>query len=51
VRLSHRYIPARQLPDRSVSLLDTARAVSLHATPADVDDCRKRIDGLVTELE
>jgi ATP-dependent Clp protease ATP-binding subunit ClpA len=26
VRPSHRYIPARQLPDRSVSLLDTARA-------------------------
>ncbi|MGC3967841.1 MAG: AAA family ATPase [Pirellulales bacterium] len=24
VRLSHRYIPARQLPDKSVSLLDTA---------------------------
>ena len=26
VKLSHRYIPARQLPDRSVSLLDSARA-------------------------
>ncbi|CAG1769305.1 partial Protein ClpV1, partial [uncultured bacterium] len=26
VRLSHRYIPARQLPDKSVSLLDTASA-------------------------
>ncbi|MGV8630410.1 hypothetical protein ACV367_33075, partial [Pseudomonas aeruginosa] len=26
VRLSHRYIPARQLPDKSVSLLDTACA-------------------------
>jgi len=25
--------------------------VSVHATPAEVDDCRKRIDGLVTELE
>ena len=24
VRLSHRYIPARQLPDKAVSLLDTA---------------------------
>ncbi len=37
VKLSHRYIPARQLPDKSVSLLDTACArvaVSLHATPA-----------------
>jgi type VI secretion system protein VasG len=53
VRLSHRYIPARQLPDKSVSLLDTACArvaVSLHATPAEVDDCRKRIEALATEL-
>jgi len=53
VRLSHRYIPARQLPDKSVSLLDTACArvaVSLHATPAEVDDARKRIEGLRTEL-
>ena len=53
VRLSHRYIPARQLPDKSVSLLDTACArvaVSLHSVPPEVDDCRKRIDGLETEL-
>ncbi|MDD2730225.1 type VI secretion system ATPase TssH [Malikia sp.] len=54
VRLSHRYIPARQLPDKAISLLDTACArvaVSLHATPAEVDDCRKRIAALETELE
>ena len=54
VKLSHRYIPARQLPDKSVSLLDTACArvaVSLHATPAEVDDSRKRIEALETELE
>jgi type VI secretion system protein VasG len=54
VRLSHRYIPARQLPDKSVSLLDTACArvaVSLHATPAEVDDSRKRIDALNVEME
>ncbi|QSI78988.1 type VI secretion system ATPase TssH [Niveibacterium microcysteis] len=53
VKLSHRYIPARQLPDKSVSLLDTACArvaVSLHAVPAEVDDSRKRIEGLETEL-
>jgi type VI secretion system protein VasG len=52
VKLSHRYIPARQLPDKSVSLLDTACArvaVSLHATPAEVDDCRKRIESLEVE--
>ena len=53
VKLSHRYIPARQLPDKSVSLLDTACArvaVSLHATPAEVDDSRRRIESLETEL-
>src|SRR6202008_4976528 len=39
VRLSHRYIPARQLPDKSVSLLDTSCArvaISQHAMPAEV---------------
>ncbi|MBO9642467.1 MAG: type VI secretion system ATPase TssH [Pseudacidovorax sp.] len=54
VKLSHRYIPARQLSDKSVSLLDTACArvaVSLHATPAEVDDSRKRIESLETELQ
>ena len=54
VRLSHRYIPARQLPDKSVSLLDTASArvaISQHAVPAEVDDSRKRINALNTELE
>jgi type VI secretion system protein VasG len=53
VKLSHRYIPARQLPDKSVSLLDTACArvaVSLHATPAELDDCRRRIESLEVEL-
>ncbi|HEY3395343.1 MAG TPA: type VI secretion system ATPase TssH [Lacipirellulaceae bacterium] len=54
VRLSHRYIPARQLPDKSVSLLDTASArvaISQHAVPAEVDDCRRTIQSLETELE
>ena len=53
VRLSHRYIPARQLPDKAVSLLDTACArvaVSQHAVPARVEDCRRRIEALETEL-
>jgi type VI secretion system protein VasG len=52
VKLSHRYIPARQLPDKSVSLIDTACArvaVSLHATPPEVDDCSKRIEALEVE--
>jgi len=54
VRLSHRYIPARQLPDKSVSLLDTACArvaISQYAVPAEVEDSRRRIEALETELE
>ncbi len=54
VSLSARYIPARQLPDKSVSLLDTACArvaVSQHAVPAEVDDSQRRIESLTTELE
>jgi len=54
VRLSRRYIPARQLPDKSVSLLDTASArvaISQHAVPAEVDDSRRRIEALETELQ
>ncbi len=52
VKLSHRYIPARQLPDKSVSLLDTAAArvaISQHAVPASLDDSRKRLQALETE--
>lgn len=54
VTLSARYIPARQLPDKSVSLLDTACArvaVSQHAVPPQVDDSQRRIEALTTELE
>jgi len=54
VTLSARYIPARQLPDKSVSLLDTACArvaVSQHAVPAQVDDSQRRIESLNTELD
>jgi type VI secretion system protein VasG len=54
VRLSHRYIPARQLPDKAVSLLDTACArvaISQHAVPAQLEDCRRKIEGLRIELE
>jgi type VI secretion system protein VasG len=52
VRLSHRYIPARQLPDKAVSLLDTACArvaVSQHATPPELEDCQRRLDALQVE--
>jgi type VI secretion system protein VasG len=53
VRLSHRYISGRQLPDKSVSVLDTACArVSLGqlATPPAVEDSRRRISHVETEI-
>ena len=54
VKLSHRYIADRQLPDKCVSLLDTACArvaVSHHATPSEVEDSQRRIEALTTERE
>ncbi|HYM02592.1 MAG TPA: type VI secretion system ATPase TssH [Stellaceae bacterium] len=53
VRLSRRYIPARQLPDKSVSILDTACArvaMSQSAVPAEIQDRRRRIELLDTEM-
>ena len=53
-RLSHRYIPSRQLPDKAVSLIDTACArvaISQHATPPQVEDCRRQIEALQMESE
>jgi type VI secretion system protein VasG len=49
VRLSNRYISGRQLPDKAVSLIDTACArvaLGQGATPAAVEDKRRRIDQL-----
>lgn len=46
VNLSHRYIPARQLPDKAVSLLDTASArvaISQTSVPAAIADARAAI--------
>ncbi len=54
VKLSHRYIPARQLPDKAVSLLDTACArvaVSQHATPPELEDCMRRLEALRVERD
>ncbi|WP_417689096.1 type VI secretion system ATPase TssH [Roseibium sp.] len=54
VKLSARYIPSRQLPDKSVSVLDTACArvaISLHTVPASIEDCHRRMDALKTEME
>ena len=53
VKLSARYITARQLPDKSVSLLDTACArvsLSQSATPASVEDTRRRITQCETNI-
>jgi type VI secretion system protein VasG len=53
VRLSHRYISGRQLPDKSVSVLDTACArVALGqvATPPAIEDCRREIARVETEV-
>jgi type VI secretion system protein VasG len=52
-RLSHRYIPSRQLPDKAVSLIDTACArvaISQHATPPALEDCQRTISALDSEL-
>jgi len=53
VRLSARFIPARQLPDKAVSLIDTACArvaMSQAAVPPPVEDRRRRIGLIDTEL-
>jgi type VI secretion system protein VasG len=53
VALSARYIPARQLPDKAVSLLDTACsrvAVSQATTPARIADLREAIRALDVEM-
>jgi type VI secretion system protein VasG len=54
VSFSHRYIPARQLPDKAVSLLDTACArvaVSQTAKPAAIEDAEVAIANLMSEKE
>src|SRR4029077_15792642 len=52
VRLSARYIPARQLPDKAVSLIDTACArvaMSQSAIPAAIEDRQRRLSMSETE--
>ncbi|HZU89702.1 MAG TPA: AAA family ATPase, partial [Stellaceae bacterium] len=52
VRLSARYIPSRQLPDKAVSLLDTACArvaMSQSAIPAAIEDRQRRLAMIDTE--
>ena len=52
VRLSHRYLPDRQLPDKAVSVLDTAcarLALGQGATPPAVEDARRVLDDLAVQ--
>ncbi|EGK3019928.1 type VI secretion system ATPase TssH [Escherichia coli] len=54
VQLSHRYIPARQLPDKAISLLDTAAArvaLSLHTPPVRVQYLRQQLNAAELEQE
>ena len=53
VKLSARFIPSRQLPDKGVSLLDTACArvsMSQAAIPAPIEDRTRRLELIATEL-
>ncbi|SFK93146.1 type VI secretion system ATPase TssH [Lysobacter sp. cf310] len=53
VRLSHRYISGRQLPDKAISVLDTACAkvaLGQSATPAIIEETRKHLDRIQAEL-
>jgi type VI secretion system protein VasG len=49
VRLSHRYIAGRQLPDKAVSVLDTACArlsLGQNSTPPRLEDIQRQLDAL-----
>jgi type VI secretion system protein VasG len=53
VKLSHRYIADRQLPDKAISLLDTACArvaLGQSATPPALEDCQRQTDHLAVEI-
>lgn len=54
VRLSHRYITARQLPDKAVSVLDTACArvaIGLNTSPSAIEDATRRIGQIEREMK
>jgi type VI secretion system protein VasG len=54
VRLSHRYISGRQLPDKAVSVLDTACAkvaLGQKATPAVLEDCARKVERLDARIQ
>ena len=52
VRLSHRYIPDRQLPDKAVSVLDTAcarLALGQNAIPPAVEEAMRTLEDLAVQ--
>ncbi len=54
VRLSHRYLTARQLPDKSVSVLDTACAriaIGQNTTPPAIEDATRLVDQIEREMK
>ncbi|GJH31364.1 type VI secretion system ATPase TssH [Paraburkholderia hospita] len=54
VALSHRYIPSRQLPDKAISLLDTACArvaLSQHAPPRELQAVRQKLQAAIIERD
>jgi type VI secretion system protein VasG len=54
VRLSHRYLSGRQLPDKAVSVLDTACArvaIGLTTSPPPVEEAIRRIGQIDRELK
>lgn len=54
VTLARRYLPSRQLPDKAVSLLDTASSrvsFSQSSEPAEVEDIRRDIESLEAEID
>ncbi|KWF19845.1 type VI secretion system ATPase TssH [Burkholderia pseudomultivorans] len=53
VKLSRRYIPARQLPDKAIDLIDTAAArvrIGLESPPSDLQRARATVAALQLEL-
>jgi type VI secretion system protein VasG len=52
VKLSHRYLPDRQLPDKAVSVLDTAcarLALGQNSVPPPIEDAQRTLDDLAVQ--
>jgi type VI secretion system protein VasG len=52
VKLSHRYLPDRQLPDKAVSVMDTAcarLALGQNTIPSAIEDAQRTLDDLAVQ--